>query len=181
MLDQLGLSHVKQPFRDNGVDGSLLVALDETVRMRMLFSQYHLPFYYLSMARQRDMNMLLHTGASCCLGQPAPAEQIGSYSHKSHLVCVWLNAMLVSWSTCGCLMPWSPSPCALLDGCPRAVAMHVVQQLLLHLPRPCLRGSQPLRLGSAVSGAARSWQRAWHRLRSAARGAAIEPSCCCCV
>ena len=32
MLDQLGLSHVKQPFRDNGVNGSLLVALDETVR-----------------------------------------------------------------------------------------------------------------------------------------------------
>ena len=30
MLDQLGLSHVKQPFRDNGVSGSLLVALDET-------------------------------------------------------------------------------------------------------------------------------------------------------
>ena len=30
MLDQIGLSHVKQPFMDNGVGGNLLVILEES-------------------------------------------------------------------------------------------------------------------------------------------------------
>ena len=37
MLDQLGLSHVKQPFRDNGVNGRVLAILDETVRRFPLY------------------------------------------------------------------------------------------------------------------------------------------------
>ena len=31
MLDHLGQSHAKQPFRDNGIFGKVLVTLDESV------------------------------------------------------------------------------------------------------------------------------------------------------
>ena len=49
MLDQMGLSHVKQPFIDNGVSGFLLVTLEESD-----FTQD------LGMTRLQAKNVMLH-------------------------------------------------------------------------------------------------------------------------
>jgi hypothetical protein len=51
MLDQMGLSHVKQPFVDNGVSGYLLVTLDESD-----FTQD------LGLTRLQAKNVMLHLG-----------------------------------------------------------------------------------------------------------------------
>ncbi len=95
MLDQLGLSHVKQPFRDNGVNGRVLAILDETVRMRSCAA----------------LVVALHTAGycGCCtarvsLSQVLPGVPLGSLSkapmsrdcHTAVVLCGLLAAFDVA-------------------------------------------------------------------------------------
>ena len=64
MLDQLGLSHVKQPFRDNGVNGRVLASLDETVRTLCMQCSCHL--LHISMFSRQTADLTASRASSAC-------------------------------------------------------------------------------------------------------------------